>query len=585
MKTINIINVFVLFILFSCNNKESSVHTWKERINHFFSNERQIDNIEYFKDYRVVTPVRGAILDINNIVLVNNKQVFDIYIDFSVLKNHEKIKLLMDSLSHALSLYFNDSSVAYYRNMLYEGYNQQLKYHCIKRNIDSIQLDAIKTFPIFKDGQYKGGGIIEKNVLRKRNYGIYASRTLGYIKDTAFTNGDFNNPATGTGICGIEAARDSLLKGHKGLQVYQLQKNNCNYTMEEIEHPDNKKVIHGSNIITSLDIKMQKMVHNKLLNKLKKTHATWGTVVVMDVKTGDIKAIANLGKTHSGEYEEWYNYAIAQNIEPGSTFMPFSVMALLEHAYCKPNDQVPIKKDYSIAGLKNEDEYYNTDQLTVTEVIAKSSNVGMAYLIDKNYKNQAQKLISFYENIGVGKPTNINIPGEGVPVLYKPGNDQWCSTSLARISLGYQLKMTSLQLLTLYNAIANDGKMVMPKLVNGIQRNGKIERTPVKILNQQICGKQTLAAIKDMLVSSVKNGTGKKIYSDQYQIAGKNGMVEVNKYSCITYRPVFAGYFPADKPVYSCIVVINNPNIDYYGYDVAAPLFRDIADKIIMRGN
>jgi cell division protein FtsI (penicillin-binding protein 3) len=349
---------------------------------------------------------------------------------------------------------------------------------------------------------------------------------------------------------------------------------------------------NGSSVVTTIDIDFQDVAERALYRQLKLHRAHHGSAILMEVETGAIKAIVNLTDT-MGTYMEDYNYAIGESTEPGSTFKLASLMAALEDGYVDLEDTIDTEKgiyqyyDYTI---KDDNyEYGGHGKITVKQVLEQSSNIGMAKIITKAYKGSEHKFVDRLYSMNLNTPLDLDIKGEGKPMIKYPGDKYWSGVTLATMSYGYEVRLTPLQILTFYNAVANNGKMVKPRFVNEVRYNGKVEKTFVtEVINNSICSKSTLHKAREMLEGVVEEGTAHNLKNNYLKIAGKTGTTQLynKKYGYniggnVSYQASFVGYFPAENPKYSCIVVVNSPSSDvYHGNKVAGPVFMEIANKV-----
>lgn len=425
-------------------------------------------------------------------------------------------------------------------------------------------------------GQNKGGVIFTQVNKRIQPHVFLASRTIGYT-----------NPGTGN-VVGIEGAYDRELHGTDGLRLMQKVAGNLWIplnTTNDVEPED------GYDVTTTIDVTLQDVAHNALYQQLSTHGAHHGCAILMEVKTGDIKAIVNLERDSQGNYHEGYNYAIGESTEPGSTFKLPVLMAALEDGYTDLDDSVDTEKgaftvfDKTIKDTR-EGGY---GKITVQEVFEFSSNVGMAKIITGAYQGHEARFIDRLYRMNLNQGLNLDIKGEGKPEIKYPGDKFWSGISLAMMSHGYEVRMTPLQILTFYNAVANNGKMVRPRFVTGLRKHGKTVKTyPGEVIDPSICSASTIRKARRMLEGVVDSGTASNLRSQVLRIAGKTGTAQIanTKYGYrapegTSYQASFAGYFPTDKPRYSCVVVVNSPSKDvYYGNLVAGPVFLEIAKKI-----
>lgn len=521
---------------------------------------------------------RGDILASDGRLLASSVPYYEIRMDTRSTGMDDKIfNSGIDSLSIKLSKLFKDKSASEYKKELIKARKDGERFHLIKRRVNYNQLKKIKTFPIFRLGQYKGGFIALQTNLRIQPHVSLASRTIGYT-----TQGEGGN------VVGIEGAFDKELKGVEGVRL--MQRLNGNVWMpvhdgNEVEPRD------GMDVVTTIDVDIQDVAENALLKQLARHEAHHGTAILMEVSTGEIKAIVNLERNSKGQYKETYNYAIGESRAPGSTFKLASMIALLEDGY--------VDLDDTINTGNGEIMYYDkkiTDTkkgghgvLTIQEVFELSSNVGISKLITDYYTGKEEKFINRLYGMNLNNRLGIPIKGEGEPEIKYPGDKLWSGISLPQMSYGYEVRVTPLQTLNLYNAIANDGKMVKPKFVKGLMYHGDwVKKFDTEVIKQSVCSRSTLRKVKVMLEGVVERGTAMNLKNDNYKIAGKTGTAQLDNKefgysdkSKISHQASFVGYFPADNPEYSCIVVVNAPSRNvYYGNLVAGPVFKEIADKV-----
>ncbi|MCK5823031.1 MAG: transpeptidase family protein [Bacteroidales bacterium] len=483
----------------------------------------------------------------------------------------------VDSLAYCLSRLFVDKTKSEYKRELISARFRGERYHLIKRKANYKQLKQLKKFPLFRLGRYRGGFIYSQENKRIQPFVNLASRTIGAL----------NKGESGT-IVGIEGAYNRDLKGVNGVKL--MQKISSKVWMP-IKDGDEVEAQDGKDIITTIDINIQDVAQNALLNQLKKHNAGHGCVVLMEVKTGEIKAIANLTRDEYGNFREEYNYAIGESTEPGSTFKLSSLIVALEDGYVDLGDSVDTEGGIvKYHGFPVRDSKRGGHgKITVKEVFEVSSNVGISKIITRYYSNNEKKFVRRLYSMHLNETTGIEIMGEGKPYIKYPGDTLWSGISLPQMSIGYEVRSTPLQILTFYNAVANDGVMVKPKFVKAIKYHGDIIKTfSPEVLNHSICSKSTIRKVKEMLEGVVERGTARNLKNKNYKIAGKTGTAQIanKKYgykyqSKVSYQASFVGYFPADNPKYSCIVVVNAPsNNVYYGNLVAGPVFKEISDKV-----
>lgn len=485
----------------------------------------------------------------------------------------------VDSLALGLSRLFGDKSKEAYKRSLIDARRQGKRYHLVKSGVNYIQLKKLKTFPIFRLGRYKGGLVYMQESRRVRPHQGLAGRLIGY------TSKDVNG-----NVVGIEGAYNDQLGGVQGVRLMQRLSGDVWMPMNEWNEIEPKD---GHDLITTLDVNLQDVAHKALLHQLITQGAQYGTAILMEVKTGHVKAMVNLGRDEQGFYHEIQNYAIGESTEPGSTFKLPVLIAALEDGVVDLEDTIDTGdgtfKYYDKIIRDDYHEHGGYGKITVEEVFEKSSNVGMAKIITSAYKEEPEEFIDRLYAMRLNEKLGIEIKGEGNPLIRYPGDKYWSGISLAMIAHGYEIRITPLQTLTFYNAIANNGKMVKPQFVKEIRYHGKLmRRFDTEVLQSSVCSRSTLHKVKRMLEGVVESGTAKNLRNPQIQIAGKTGTNQIynKKYgyktsSEVSYQASFAGYFPAEKPMYSCIVVVNSPSKNvYYGNMVAGPVFLEIARKV-----
>ncbi|MGQ7869673.1 penicillin-binding protein [Sunxiuqinia sp. sy24] len=444
------------------------------------------------------------------------------------------------------------------------------------------QLQRFKRLPMMERSSFGSGLIVVTENERVMPHTDLASRTIGTLNKGAF-GGIHGN----VGYSGIEGLMEGYLSGENGKAVKR------NYSGRWINVP----IIEprdGSDVITTLNVNLQDFASNALHRQMKTSQAEWGTAIVMEVKTGEVKAIANLGRRKDGEYSEIYNYALGNEgcSEPGSTFKLMSLMVAMEHGFVDTSDVFDTGNGaWNYHGQTIYDSDYHRGghgKLTMKRIFELSSNVGVAKIITKYYEGREEEYIDRIYNFGLNKPLGLGFAGEGVPYIKYPGDKVWWGPSLAWISYGYEIKLTPLQTATFYNAVANNGKMVKPKFVKEVRRNGLLEKEfKTEVINPAICSKETLSKARELLNGVCSSGTGRSLNNPYFPIAGKTGTAQVaynnqgyTKDGRKNYQASFAGYFPADDPQYTCVVVIVGPKGLYYGGSVAGPVFKEIVGKV-----
>jgi cell division protein FtsI (penicillin-binding protein 3) len=523
--------------------------------------------------YREVPATRGNIYASDGSLLATSLPFYQVAIDPTVV-DEEDYKSGLNALAEQLANFYKDKSATDYKRMINDARSNKKQYLMINRKqINYQEMQAMRTWPIFKEGRIDGGVIFEKIERRYQPFTSLASRTLGTL----------NQDGVGSGI---EYSFNTQLKGQSGKALFQRLSGGV---WKPLFDDDDVKPLDGYDIQTTLDVNIQDVAETALRNQLKDREAAFGSVIVMEVATGHVKAISNLQKNATGTgYVESYNYAVGDmgSVEPGSTFKLVSMLALLEENKVSPNDLIETGNgvyyfyrqpmyDAKIGG-------YGT--ITIRQAFEKSSNVAISKLVDMHFGSSPSKFLAYLDKVGLAQPLNLQLIGEGKPFFKKPGIKTWYGTSLPWISIGYESKLNPIHTLALYNAVANGGKMVKPLFVKSVSNGAQIIQTfEPQVIREAIASPKTIAQLQELLLGVVENGTARNIKNSNYKIAGKTGTAQkvINGNYQEIYYTSFAGYFPADRPKYSMIVVIDSPKgIAAYGGDVSAPVFKAIADKI-----
>jgi cell division protein FtsI (penicillin-binding protein 3) len=536
-------------------------------------------------DYRAMDAERGTIYSEDGRMLSSSVPYFDIYLDFgsdAIQENDGKIfKKNVDSLALNLESILNDHSAAYYKKTLVRVFNEKQRYQLLKRNIDYKQYQQLRSTSFIKKNKNKNGFIFVEKEKRIAPFGLLANRTIGLAREYTGQDGKLvvNN-------VGLERTYDSLLKGVSGKQLVRRIAGGAYVPVEGVEIDAE----NGKDIITTLDVNIQDIAEQALLKILIKNEALKGSCIVMEVKTGKIKAIANLGRSANGTYSENYNNAITRS-EPGSTFKLVTMIALLEDQLTNLNEQVNLEGGKWDVGGKTvyDSEVHGKTNVTVQNAFELSSNVGMAKLVSANYGSNPSKFLSHIKRLHLNTRSGLDLVGESFPIIPEPSKRGWSNISLPWMGFGYGVAISPLQMLMVYNAVANNGRLMQPYLVNAIAKDGiMLQEFKPRVLEDSMFRHSTLVQLKTCLEGVVERGTGISMKTSAYRIAGKTGTAKVANgskgYFEHQYQSSFAGYFPADNPKYSCIVVIENkPYLErYYGAQVAGPVFREIADKLFM---
>jgi cell division protein FtsI (penicillin-binding protein 3) len=526
---------------------------------------------------------RGTIYSEDGRMLSTSTPYFDIYIDFAAEglrdKNGQRFENNLDSLSLGLSLMFPEKSRASWRRELKTGYQKKNRYYLLKRNLTFQQYKQLRSLPLVREGKNKSGFIADVKDKRLNPFGLLANRTIGLSREYIDSGGTMRSMNVG-----LEKTYDDQLRGESGKRLMRKIAAGVFVPVDgsEIE-PQN-----GKDIITTLDVNIQDIAENALLNVLKANECEYGTCIVMEVATGKIKAIANLSRREEGNYYENFNYAI-QASEPGSTFKLVTMLSLLEDQLITLQQRINLEGgSWNVNGRTVYDTEDHGQDTTVKHAFELSSNVGMAKLATTYYGKNPTRFIDHIKKLRLDQQTGIDLLGESRPVIKTPRSKTWSATSLPWMSFGYEVLISPLQTLMLYNAVANDGKMMKPYLVNAVMENGlKVHENEPQVIDEAICSEKTLKLLRECLEGVCINGTGAGLFRGApYKVAGKTGtalMANGNRgYADHIYQSSFAGYFPADNPQYSCIVVIKNKPFApvYYGAKIAGPVFKEIADKL-----
>jgi cell division protein FtsI (penicillin-binding protein 3) len=524
----------------------------------------------------VIPANKGNIYSSDGSLLATSIPNYEIRFD-AVTPKRDTFEKNVQSLSDSLAFVLGKSS-SFYQNELRRARATNNRYYLIARDLSYTDYIKIKGFPLFKLGAYKGGIIVEQKTVREHPIGKIAERTIGYERKTP--SGTYDGK-------GIEWAYRKYLNGKDGKILKQKIAKGQWKPIRDVNEVDPQD---GYDVISTIDVYIQDIAHHALLKQLQEYEADHGCVVVMETQTGKVRAIANLGRANDGSYYETTNYAVAESHEPGSTFKLVDLMTILED---KVADTSTIYDTHGgeirYSGKVVRDSHKGGyGKISLAQGFEKSSNTVMVQAVYDNYKNNPSKFVNHVNSYGLNKKLNMDFQGEGRPFIPQPSDKNWSNISLPWMAFGYGVSVTPMQTLTFYNAVANNGVMVKPQFVSEIKEwNKTIVKMEKEIINPKICSTETLLKVKEVLKNVVKRGTGSKLYSKDFSMAGKTGTAQVNYAkdggSGQYYASSFVGYFPAEHPKYSCIVVVHKPstvNNNYYGADVAGPVFKRIAQKI-----
>ena len=524
----------------------------------------------------VIPANKGNIYSADGSLLATSIPNYEIRFD-AVAPKAEAFEKNLKPLADSLSLLLRKPS-GFFLNELRKARANKNRYYLVARDLSYTEFVKIKGFPLFKLGAYKGGIIIEQETVREHPIGKIAERTIGYERR--------NSDGTHDGK-GIEWAYRKYLNGKDGKILKQKIAKGQWKPIRDVNEVDPQD---GYDVISTIDVFIQDIAHHALLKQLEEYQADHGCVVVMETKTGKIKAISNLGRDLDGSYYETTNYAYTESHEPGSTFKLVDLMILLDD---KKIDTSAVFNTYggivTYSGKSVRDSHKGGyGKISLARGFEVSSNTVMVQAVYNNYKNNPSQFVNHIDSYGLNKKLGLEFQGEGIPIIPQPTDKNWSNLSLPWMAFGYGVSVTPLQTLTFYNAVANNGEMVKPQIVSEIKQWDKtIKKYDKVVINPKVCSQETILKLKAVLLNVVKKGTGAKLYSKDFSMAGKTGTAQVNyaknggseKY----YASSFVGYFPAENPKYSCIVVVHKPNTsknNYYGADVAGPVFKRIAQKI-----
>jgi cell division protein FtsI (penicillin-binding protein 3) len=522
---------------------------------------------------------RGTIYSEDGEMLSTSIPQFDVYIDFGAdglrEKSGKRFRENLDSLSYCLSNLFKDKTDEDYKKMLSEGYKDKNRYFLLRKKINFREYQQLVKFPLVRQGRNKSGFIAEVKRIRLNPYQMLAFRTIGLARDSFKV--------------GLEMTYDTVLKGTKGSRLVRYIAGGVSVPVDNEDaqiDPEN-----GKDIVTTLDVHIQDITENALMRTMVENEAEYGTAIVMEVKTGKIKAIANLGRKKDGTYWEDFNYAISPS-EPGSTFKLATLISLFEDGKANINTLVNLEGGKWLINKRTvwDSEQHGLYNVNMKRAFEVSSNVGMAKMAYVNYSANPYQFINHLEKLHLKSTTGIDLAGERAPTVFTPKSKYWSAVTLPWMAFGYNLAITPMHTAMLYNAVANKGKMLQPYLVSAITDNGiTIQQFKAKVLNEKICSDNTLSQLKQCLVgvTTVEHSTGYALFQGTpYTVAGKTGTALVANgrrgYADKIYQSSFAGFFPAENPQYTIVVVVKNkPHAaKYYGALVAGPVFKEIADRL-----
>jgi len=535
------------------------------------TNVQEIKDDYINKNYREATlkAARGNLFASDGSILATTVMRYDIYLDFKTMKDSvytNNIGALTDSLSKMFG-----KSRGEFRQKFDEQKKKKNQYYTLVKGLDFDQYDRIRNFPIFKRGKNKGGFIVDRNYKRELATSEIGAGTIG------MDNGELKS--------GLEGAFSKYLTGTDGKRLEQRINSS---QWKPIDYWKVKEPVDGEDVYTTLDLRIQDIAHSALEKQLINYEAKHGTVIVMEVETGKVRALVNLKRTESGEYEDSYNYALKDNIEPGSTFKTISLLAAMDDGFIDENTTVNVGNGVWVYAKQRISDGHGGGTYDISDVLAKSSNVGTAKLITKYYAEKPQIFLDHLKRWKLFDKMDIELPGITKPKILTPQHSRWNAATLASISFGYSSNINLLQLTTFYNGVANGGKMVKPLFIDKIMKDGKVMYTAKpEVMVNKMASEKAIKMMTSALTKAVEKGTGRSIFTPNLKMAGKTGTARFEYWlpGPMKYRASFAGFYPADSPKYTCYVMVSEPNTakGFYGGAVSAPVFKEIAGKTFLK--
>ncbi len=535
------------------------------------TNVQEIKDDYINKNYREATlkAARGNLFASDGSILATTVMRYDIYLDFKTMKDtvySNNIGALTDSLSKMFG-----KSRGEFRQKFDEQKKKKNQYYTLVKGLDFDQYDRIRKFPIFKRGKNKGGFIVDRNYKRELATSEIGAGTIG------MDNGEVKS--------GLEGAFSKYLTGTDGKRLEQRINSS---QWKPIDFWKVKEPVDGEDVYTTLDLRIQDIAHSALEKQLIHFEAKHGTVIVMEVETGKVRALVNLRRTESGDYEDSYNYALKDNIEPGSTFKTISLLAAMDDGFIDENTTVNVGNGVWVYAKQRISDGHGGGTYDISDVLAKSSNVGTSKLITKYYAEKPQIFLDHLKRWKLFDKMDIELPGITKPKIVTPQNKRWNAATLASISYGYSSNINLLQLTTFYNGIANGGKMLKPLFIDKIMKDGKvIYGAKPEVMVNKMASEKAIKMMTSALTKAVEKGTGRSIFTPNLKMAGKTGTARFEYWlpGPMKYRASFAGFYPADAPKYTCYVMVSEPNtsIGFYGGAVSAPVFKEIAGKTFLK--
>ncbi|MEG0928304.1 penicillin-binding transpeptidase domain-containing protein [Chryseobacterium sp.] len=535
------------------------------------TNVQEIKDDYINKNYREATlkAARGNLFASDGSILATTVMRYDIYLDFKTMKDtiySNNIGALTDSLSKMFG-----KSRGEFRQKFDEQKKKKNQYYTLVKGLDFDQYDRIRNFPIFKKGKNKGGFIVDRNYKRELATSEIGAGTIG------IDNGELRS--------GLEGAFSKYLTGTDGKRLEQRINSS---QWKPIDFWKVQEPVDGEDVYTTLDLRIQDIAHSALEKQLIHYEAKHGTVIVMEVETGKVRALVNLRRTDDGEYEDSYNYALKDNIEPGSTFKTISLLAAMDDGFIDENTTVNVGNGVWTYAKQRISDGHGGGTYDISDVLAKSSNVGTSKLITKYYAEKPQIFLDHLKRWKLFDKMDIELPGITKPKIVTPENKRWNAATLASISYGYSSNVNLLQLTTFYNGVANGGKMLKPLFIDKIMKDGKVMyNAKPEVMVNKMASEKAIKMMTSALTKAVEKGTGRSIFTPNLKMAGKTGTARFEYWlpGPMKYRASFAGFYPADAPKYTCYVMVSEPNtsIGFYGGPVAAPVFKEIAGKTFLK--
>lgn len=535
------------------------------------TNVQEIKDDYINKNYREATlkAARGNLFASDGSILATTVMRYDIYLDFKTIKDTvytNNIGALTDSLSKMFG-----KPRAEFRKRFDEQRKKKNQYYSLVKGLDFDEYDRIRKFPIFKKGKNKGGFIVDRNYRRELATSEIGAGTIG------IDNGEYKS--------GLEGAFSKYLTGTDGKRLEQRINSS---QWKPIDYWKVQEPIDGEDVYTTLDLRIQDIAHSALEKQLINFEAKHGTVIVMEVNTGKVRALVNLRRTEEGDYVDSYNYALKDNIEPGSTFKTISLLAAMDDGFIDENTTVNVGNGVWTYAKQRISDGHGGGTYDISDVLAKSSNVGTAKLITKYYADKPQIFLDHLRRWKLFDKMDIELPGITKPKIVTPENKRWNAATLASIAYGYSSNINLLQLTTFYNGVANGGKMLKPLFIDKIMKDGKvIYHAKPEVMVNKMASEKAIKMMTHALTKAVEKGTAKSIFTPNLKMAGKTGTARFEYWlpGPMKYRASFAGFYPADHPKYTCYVMISEPNTakGFYGATVSAPVFKEIAGKTFLK--